>query len=815
MYANHINFLDLLSGTVQYIVPRWQRRYSWGQVEIERLIEDLVTIAAAEPDSGHYGGTMLTFTEPGPAGVVKTIRVIDGQQRLTTVSILLACIAECLGEQGDCNEWTAKIITDGRLTNPGMTSEKLHKLRLQGDDDREYKDNLAGKSTGVGAVSQAWKTIRKQVSKHDIAILLQGLTRLRVVSIGLDGKEDPQQIFESINATGRPLTESEKVKNWLLMGLPEAQQQELHDVSWAEIENALGGQHTTEPVDTFLRDFLRWRTGSIQGKDRVYEGLRRWAMREQCADDRPSLCRELARLAQLYGILSGTADGHTDQKVEDELRHLRAMGFDVHRPLSLRLLYDAEREDGNKVSNEDLAQTFGYIGTWITRLWLADRPTAGLNKAVAELAHGPGPPQGEDFACYWLGRIQKLSYTRTGVPNDDEVREGIQTRRAYGGGATQVTFVVLCAMMEFDHKDETPDKKNLTVEHVMPQKLTDEWRNALGEEAEEVHGQYRDLLSNLTLSGYVTNPSMGAKPFEEKKQFYKKSTIGMTKRLADETVWDVDALQRRAEFLAEKAITIWPWHTPVSVSAHHMQTPLRWRIDGGDWHSERTASQMVLNVAGMLVAQDPGNAQRLSGDTLTRDVYTAGSIPADSTVSASRFRPVTGREDLFLYPYTENYAVAAKRCQDMGKRCDVMVEVEIRSEDRTMLFWKFLKEQTGGLPGQKDTWRGPSQRTSPANIEGDQVAIHVGNPELLWLYIRAGTSQIANERSERMRHYSFIIQQNMSDQILGENLEKNANEGWTISVQRQWIRDDEDEWLEAALWIKEQQERLAAILNQH
>ena len=257
MNANHINFLDLLSGSVQYIVPRWQRRYSWGRAEIERLIEDLVTIAAAEPESGHYGGTMLTFTEPGPAGVIKNIRVVDGQQRLTTVSILLACIAERLGEKGNCDGWTAQIIRDERLTNPSMPFEKLHKLRLQGEDDKEYKDSIAGRFTGVGAVTQAWKTTRRQVAKHDIRVLLQGLTRLRVVSIGLDGNEDPQQIFESLNATGLPLTESEKVKNWLLMGLPEEQQQELHDVSWTEIVNAVGGQHTTKPVDTFLRDFLR------------------------------------------------------------------------------------------------------------------------------------------------------------------------------------------------------------------------------------------------------------------------------------------------------------------------------------------------------------------------------------------------------------------------------------------------------------------------------------------------------------------------------------------------------------------------------
>ena len=813
MFANQIEFLELLNGTVQYVVPRWQRRYRWGQSEIERLIEDLITVAAAGPESGHYGGTMLTFSEPGPAGIVKTYRVVDGQQRLTTVSILLSCIAESLGAQGVCGDWTAQIIKDDRLTNPGKPPNKLRKLRLQKGDDEEYRDILAGKTTGAGAVTQAWRTIRRLVARNDIAILLRGLERFRVVSIGLDGKEDPQQIFESLNATGRPLTESEKVKNWLLMGLPEALQQELHDECWTDIEQALGGQHATEPIDVFLRDLLRWRTGVIQGMDRVYEGLRRWAVRQQGTVDRPKLCYELARLAKLYGILSGTAGSHSNQNVERELRHLRAMGIDVHRPLSLRLLDDAEKKNEDGVYDKDLAQTLRYIGTWITRLWLADRPTAGLNKAIAEIAHGPGPSKGENYAEYWLGRIQRLNNTRTGVPDDDAVIDGVRSRRAYGGGTTPVTFAVLCAMMEAEHKEQSPPRNRLTVEHIMPQKLTKEWRQELGQDADEVHERYCNLLANLTLSGDVTNAEMGAKPFKEKAKAYKKSTIGMTRRIAEESTWNEDALQRRSEQLATCIISFWSWksHGVKALTG----TPLKWRIDEGDWHLENTASGMVLNVAGMLVAMDPKNPQRLSGNVLTRDVFPASDIPAESTTSALRFRAVTGSEDFFIYPYTENYSVAAKRCQDMGHRCGVKVEVEIKSDNRHMLFWKFLKEQTGGVPGQKDNWRGPSQWTSPLNAEGDRIGIYVGNPDLLWLYVRAGSSGESAERSDRMRQYSYMIQQFMSDQNLADNLQKNSEQGWTIEVQRPWSRDDEDEWLDAALWIKEQQERLEAILTQH
>ena len=152
-------------------MPRWQRRYRWGQADIERLVEDLLTVAMAGPEAAHYGGTLLTFPEPGPAGVVKTIRVVDGQQRLTTVSILLACIAEALGPDGQYGDWTAQIIREDRLTNRGKAPEKHRKLRLQHGDDDEYRLGLEGKTVGAGAVSQAWRIARRLVARNDVTQL--------------------------------------------------------------------------------------------------------------------------------------------------------------------------------------------------------------------------------------------------------------------------------------------------------------------------------------------------------------------------------------------------------------------------------------------------------------------------------------------------------------------------------------------------------------------------------------------------------------------------------------------------------------------
>ena len=194
MHAHQIQFLELLNGQVQYVVPQWQRRYSWGQREIGRLVEDLMTVVTAGTDAGHYGGTLLTFPEPGPAGVVTTIRVVDGQQRLTTVSIILAAIAEQLGSEAiatvgrrGSSTPTASRIPASPRTYCGSCASKVE-TRMSIDEV------LAGNGNGAGAVAQAWRTIRRLVAPNDVGSLLRGLQRLGVVSIGLDANGDPHQI---------------------------------------------------------------------------------------------------------------------------------------------------------------------------------------------------------------------------------------------------------------------------------------------------------------------------------------------------------------------------------------------------------------------------------------------------------------------------------------------------------------------------------------------------------------------------------------------------------------------------------------------
>ena len=825
MQTAHIPFLNLLNGTVQYIVPRWQRRYRWGQADIQRLVADLLAVAATDSHTAHYGGALLTFPEPGPEGVVKRVRVVDGQQRLTTVSILLACIAERLGPDGECGDWTAQIIRDDRLTNPGKTDDKFRKLKLQQGDDEEYRHGLqGGKLEGSGAVTQAWKTVRRLVARNDVDHLLEGLGRFRVVSISLDPHEDPQQIFESINATGRPLAESEKVKNWLLMGQPEAEQRDLHDNCWLRIEELLGASrtsHNTEPIDVFLRDVLRWRTGELRGKDQAYEGLRRWALRKRGASlsDRASICRELARLAGLYGILTGSAGPHPHRRVELELRHLRTLGIHVHRPLSLRLLDDASKGQPAPTHLE-LAKVLDAIGTWLTRMWLAERPMAGINKAAAELANLKGPRPNEDYVEYWIGQIRRRQRTRVGVPGDEDVTRGVRTRKAHGGSATQSSTAVLCALMEADHGEESPARKHLTIEHVMPQKLTSAWEEALGNDAAETHERWLHRFANLTLSGDVTNSKLGTGTFEEKRSIYERSAIGLTREIAAEDQWDRRALERRADALAKRVLRRWPWQgrspeTIIRRRDNRHGGPLEWRVEGGPWHAVESASQMVLNVAGALLDRDPENAERLSGGVLSKNLQSAQHYPPGSKAGSLTMRGVPGHEACVLYPYDQDYPASAKRCRSMGERCGVTIEV--RGADEVpwrQAFYQFLGERTGGLPGQTDAWRGRNQWTKPLNSHGDRVGIAVLD-DVLILFIRKPWGQgTSAELVARLLHYSGRMRSEMGDQRIDGEPHAESTEGRTVGLVRPWVFENDEDWPAAVDWIDDQFNRLRLILKE-
>ena len=476
--------------------------------------------------------------------------------------ILLACIAEELGANGMVGELTREGIRHDLLTNPKKQEDRRRKLRLQDGDEEDYRRIIEGDSpgSGDGKVANAWRIVKKRVDSQNVQSLIYGLHRLRVITIGLEDRDDAQQIFESLNATGKPLTEGEKVKNWLLMGLSEEVQDELHDEHWVAIENELDARHDVERIDVFLRDVMRWWTGRLVAGSQTYDEFRRWAIREGLDNParRPELCARLASLAALYGQLTGTAAEQPSQDVKAKLDHLRAMGIDAHRPFTLRLLWDAQQAGESGRDPTRLVHTLGSVSSWITRLWLAGQSFTGLVKAFVELAGVNVPADETDCARFWERRIAGVRDQRISVPSDPEVTEGIRLTPKYGGMDTRATRAVLCAMMDREQWGEVPCGK-LTVEHIMPQTLNEAWRNDLGERAEEIHGRHLHRLGNLTLCGGRWGSALSNHSFGRKKELYRESAVRMTSRLADLPGWDEAAIRHRAEELARDALALWPW----------------------------------------------------------------------------------------------------------------------------------------------------------------------------------------------------------------------------------------------------------------
>ena len=531
------------------------------------------------------------------------------------------------------------------------------------------------------------------------------------------------------------------------------------------------------------------------------------AVQEGHEERRPDLLRELVRLSKHYGIIAGSAGSHPNRDVEQELRHLRTISIDAHRPLTLRVINDLADPSDPSPSLEEVCKTLRGIGTWITRLWLADRATAGLNSAVVDLAHGRGPDDDVKYSEHWIAQIRKLRSSRIGVPTSAEVRDGIARRKAYGGSATRTTFAILCALMESEHSDPSPPRERLTIEHIMPRKLTQAWSQDLGEHDEEIHGKYRNLLANLTLSGDRTNPSLGTDSFVEKCKVYRDSPIGLTRRIANFKQWGSAEMDQRAEDLAKQVLEHWSWHDgPIGPAKK-----LRWRIGRSPWRMEASAAKMALNVAGELLTLDPRNVDLLSGTAKTRDIHLAQDYPPGTMVGGGKMREIPGHSRFVLYPY-QGDPVAF--CRGLGSRCGIEVEIAFDGADHESSFWQFLKEHHGGVPGQKDHWNDNGNQWTPSiNVFRDSIGFYVGNPEYIWLYMKSGQPNSSAEGAARMREYSRELQVQLADQELSSDVDRRSAKGQSVHVRRRWIREDKREWPDTAFWLMSQFERLCKMFG--
>ena len=558
MKADVCNMLEYLQGSVQFRIPRWQRRFSWGRPELERLVADIVTVADAGPDAGHLLGTIITIPDLQPTqDDVQVFRVVDGQQRLTAVSILLVCIAEALGQETHAS-WTESQIHTDLLWNSDAPPSTTCKLRLQDRDNSAYQRCLQGADPepGTGSVPNFWSMSRKYVDMHTPRKLLDGLVHLKIVRAVLDVHDNAQQIFESLNTTGKPLSESEKIKNWMLMRLSDDDQAAVYDRHWLPMEASIGAHEAPGNADDFFYSILCLETGEATAKKNIYREFSGQDTKRSPNELQKMFC-QLQQMACLYGMVTGTGTEHPDDDVARELRFLRSLTSNTYRPLALRLLRDSQKPNAPDLG--EFVCVLKAVSTWFARLWCADGYTPGLNKVCAHLSGLAGPNSvGPDR--YWVERIRALQYRTTAVPTPMRVRQGIAERKAYGGNASEDAKAILIALMEAQSNPNLPEMNTLKLEPVMPKKLSAAWSSPLGDDAEDFHGHHFPTLANLVLTTPAERGRIGKnETFKGKREAYSHSLIASTKMIADESEWDREAIERRAGYLASRVLELWPW----------------------------------------------------------------------------------------------------------------------------------------------------------------------------------------------------------------------------------------------------------------
>lgn len=557
--ARETSLQELLEGTKQYQVPLYQRTYSWTRSQFERLWEDVVKLAddrVSDPTATHFIGSLVLAPSPsnGPTGVQEFL-VVDGQQRLTTLSILLCAIRDHRAENENHEHFER--ISEQYLLNKWKTANQRLKLLPTQADRASYQACLdatpaAGGPDAVGAAYRYFKaalvTADDPADDQDIDRIEDAvISGLALVSVTAQAGDNAHRIFESLNNTGLRLTQGDLLRNYLFMRLP-TQADAIYEGLWLPLQSRLAASELELLfwLDLVQADPLAKQTETYS---RQQSRLDRLTTEDEIRD-------EIARFARLGGLLELvlTPASESDAAVRVRLTRLRQWGTTTVYPILLHLL---DRRDRGVATSGDIAQAMLYIESFLVRRLLIGRATANINRILLGTVSEVASERDVADALH-----KYLSAGRKYYAKDSEVRDALGRIPFYLNGRPNQRKLILQWLEESYDSKEPVDPAQLTIEHVLPQKPTDAWRTELAadinadETFEEVHRALEHTLGNLTLTGY--NSTLSNSPFASKKTLLATSGIAMNQEIANVDRWGRNAILERAEALATRITRIWP-----------------------------------------------------------------------------------------------------------------------------------------------------------------------------------------------------------------------------------------------------------------
>ena len=557
MKAVESNFLKFLQQPKQFVIPIYQRTYSWEKAQCQQLWRDILRVGKDTDATGHFIGSIV-YIASGILVIssVPELLVIDGQQRLTTLSLLIAAVAQAVAARGEDVGITAKKLENYYLFNSEEDGDLHYKLLLTRADKQTMMRLVEGKEPLEGEVSPRVVDTHRFFSDQiaplnnaDLRALWAGIGKLIIVDISLDREHDnPQLIFESLNATALKLTESDLIRNYVLMDLPPVDQIALYSEHWFPIEKGFANSNW---FDWFVRDYLTVRTGAIPNVRDIYATFKNYVRGGGVGGTAIPVAEVVAEMHRYarYFVRLTQEDKEPDGDLHTAFTDLRTLEVNVARPFLLRLYEDYDK---GMVDKKTMLVALRVIESYVFRRSVCGIATNTLNKTFAGLDREIR--QDDYLNSLYAALMLKDSYRR--FPDDEEFKREIVARDLYNFR----TRNYLLAKLENDGSKEPVSVAAFTIEHILPQtpNLRPEWQSALGNDWQEVQARFLHTLGNLTLTGY--NLEYSDRPFQEKRDMdggFKQSPLRLNQGLGELDTWGVSEIGARAQKLAVKAAAIW------------------------------------------------------------------------------------------------------------------------------------------------------------------------------------------------------------------------------------------------------------------
>lgn len=555
MKATEAKLLDFLKKSPQFVIPIYQRTYSWTKTECQQFWDDILRTGQNDDISAHFVGSIV-YIEKGVYHITSQspLLVIDGQQRLTTVSIILEALSRHLGDTEPLDGFSAKKLRNYYLLNPLEDGELRYKLLLTQTDKQSLLalvDQKPWPAEHSLRLKENFKFFEDNVRKlgDDLIPLCKGLAKLMIVDISLSRDQDnPQLIFESMNSTGRELSQADLIRNFILMGLETNHQTQLYNDHWRPMEVAFGQEAYGTHFDRFMRHYLTVKTSEIPNVNKVYEAFKAHAgSPEIAAAGVDALVAGIHNFADYYCAMA--LGQESDGKLAATFRDLRELKVDVAYPFLLEMYHDYT---SNILSIDEFEHAVRLVESYVFRRAVCVIPTNSLNKTFATFCRVLKKDRYlESIQAHFL---LLPSYRR--FPSDDEFRRDLKVRDLYNFRSRSYW---LRKLENYDRKERV-QVDEYTIEHILPQNenLSRQWQDALGPEWQRVQETWLHSLGNLTLTGY--NAEYSDHPFVEKRDMkggFKESPLRVNEGLRMLNKWDEDAIKSRAERLAAQAACIW------------------------------------------------------------------------------------------------------------------------------------------------------------------------------------------------------------------------------------------------------------------